>query len=426
MQDQHRDRVPAAEAETPKKRSVVLGIGGGIAAYKAAELCRALVQRDFSVQVVMTAAAQEFVRPLTFAALTGRKVITGLFSSESSEATLSSAVEHIGVAQEHELLVVAPATAHLLAKFSHGLADDFLTTMYLAFTGPVILAPAMNSNMWLHPATQANLAALQARGHRIVEPGEGFLACGMEGPGRLAEPEEIAQAVSAELNRRRDLEGETVLITAGPTQEPLDPVRFISNRSSGKMGYAMATAAAQRGARVTLISGPVHVPAPRGVIVIPVRTAVEMRAKVFVNLDRSVIIIKAAAVADFHLTDVPAHKMKKTAARLSVELDPTVDILAELGSRKGDRLLIGFAAETENLEREARRKLETKNCDMVVANLVNGEGTGFDSDQNEISLALRTGEYFSLPRASKRELADRILDEILKLRRALAAPVHGR
>ncbi|HXI39840.1 MAG TPA: bifunctional phosphopantothenoylcysteine decarboxylase/phosphopantothenate--cysteine ligase CoaBC, partial [Bryobacteraceae bacterium] len=227
---------------------MVLGVAGGIAAYKAAELCRALIQRGFAVQVVMTAAAEKFITPLTFAALTGRKVITGLFSSSTSEETLSSAVEHIGVAQDNQLLVVAPATADLLAKFTHGLADDFLTTMYLAFTGPVVLAPAMNTNMWLHPATQANLATLTARGHKIVEPEDGFLACGMIGPGRLADPEAIADAVATEINERRDLEREVVLITAGPTQEPLDPVRFISNRSSGKMGYALAAAARDRGA----------------------------------------------------------------------------------------------------------------------------------------------------------------------------------
>lgn len=404
---------------------MVLGVTGGIAAYKAAELCRALIQRGFAVQVVMTAAATEFVKPLTFAALSGRKVITNLFSSTSSEDTLSSAVEHIGVAQDNELLVVAPATADLLAKFAHGLADDFLTTFYLAFTGPVVLAPAMNSNMWLHAATQANLETLRARRHTIIEPEEGFLACGTVGPGRLAEPERIADAVAAELNHRRDLEGETVLITAGPTQEPLDPVRFISNRSSGKMGYALAAAAAERGAEVILISGPVHLNAPHGVKLIPVRTANEMRDKVFEHLDRATIVIKAAAVADFHLTSVPQEKMKKTSARLSLELDPTVDILAELGRNKQDRLLIGFAAETGNLEREARRKLETKNCDMIVANLV-GDDTGFDSDENEVLLAMRTGELVRVPRESKREIADRILDEALNVRRGLAASTHGR
>ena len=410
----------------PKQPRVVLGVGGGIAAYKAAELCRSLIQRGFAVQVVMTRAAEEFVKPLTFSALSGRKVITNLFGSASAEETMASAVEHIAVAQENDLLVVAPATADLMAKFTHGLADDFLTTMYLAFTGPVVLAPAMNTNMWLHAATRSNLETLRSRGHRIVEPDEGFLACGMVGPGRLAEPEQIAEIVAQALDSRRDLEGETVLVTAGPTEEPIDPVRFLSNRSSGKMGYARAAAAADRGAQVILISGPVHLAGPRGVTVIPVRTAHEMRAKVFENLPPASIVIKAAAVADFHLAHVPPQKIKKTAARLSLELDPTPDILAELGRKKGDWLLIGFAAETENLEREARRKLETKNCDMVVANLVDREGAGFESDQNEISLALRTGEYISLPRAPKRELADRIFDEALKLRRALAAPVHGR
>lgn len=401
--------------------NVVLGVGGGIAAYKSAELARLLIQQGHSVQVVMTAGGQEFVRPLTFAALTGRKVITGLFASAEPEATLSSAIEHIAVARENDLLVVAPATADLLAKFAHGLADDFLTTMYLAFTGPVILAPAMNTNMWQHPATEANLEALRRRGHRIVDPGEGELACGMVGAGRLAEPEQIASAVAAEIGRRRDLDGETVLVTAGPTQEPLDPVRYISNRSSGKMGYALAEAASARGARVILISGPVHLAPPRGCTVIGVHTAREMRDKVFENLQSASIIIKAAAVADFHLAKVPAQKMKKTAARLSLELDPTPDILAELGRKKGDRLLIGFAAETENLQQETRRKLEAKNCDMVVGNLVGGEEVGFESDQNEALLALRTGELVPVPRASKREVADRIFDEILKLRLHLYA-----
>ena len=400
--------------------NVILGVGGGIAAYKSAELARALIQAGASVQVVMTASAQEFIRPLTFATLTGRKVITGLFPDANPESTLSSAVEHIGVAQENELLVVAPATADLLAKFAHGLADDFLSTMYLAFTGPVVLAPAMNTNMLAHPATQANLETLRRRGHRIVEPDDGFLACGMVGPGRLAEPQQIAAAVEAEFHRRRDLEGEIVVITAGPTQEPLDPVRFISNRSSGKMGYALAEAAATRGAQVVLVSGPVHLAPPKGVTVLPVRTAQEMRDKVFANLDRATIVIKAAAVADYHLSRVPQQKMKKTAARFSLELDPTPDILAELGRRKGDRLLVGFAAETENLAQEARRKLELKNCDMIVGNLV-GEDLGFESDQNEVTLALRTGETIALAKASKREVADRIFDEILKLRLALHA-----
>jgi phosphopantothenoylcysteine decarboxylase/phosphopantothenate--cysteine ligase len=393
---------------------VLLGVGGGIAAYKAAELARLLMQQDHTLEVAMTRAACEFIQPLTFAALTGRKVLTDLFAIES-------AIEHISVAQANDLLVIAPATADLMAKMAHGLADDFLTTLYLAFTGPVLVAPSMNVNMWQHPATQANLEALRRRGHAIVEPGSGYLACGMTGPGRLAEPEEIAVAIERAMNRRRDLEGETILITAGPTQEPLDPVRYITNRSSGKMGYALADAAMMRGARVILVSGPVNLVPPRGVEAIGVHTAAEMREKVMDNLAEASIVIKAAAVADFHLSKVPDQKIKKTAARVSLELDPTPDILAELGRKKGDYLLVGFAAETQNLQAEARRKLETKNCDMVVGNLVGGSETGFESDENEVVLALRTGETIAIERASKRAIADRIFDEVLRLRLALHA-----
>jgi len=402
---------------------VALGVGGGIAAYKAAELARALMERGFSVQVLMTRSAEEFVRPLTFAALTGRKVLTHLFGAASPEDTLASAIEHIRVAQENQVLVIAPATADLLAKLAHGLADDLLTTTYLAFTGPVVLAPAMNTNMWNHPATQENLAKLRARGHVIVEPDEGILACGMVGPGRLAEPERIAEAVTAVADARKhsrsDLDSETVLITAGPTQEPLDPVRYLSNRSSGKMGYALAQAAASRGARVILVSGPVSLAAPAGVELIPVRTAAEMRKAVLDHLEPATMIIKAAAVADYQRTNPPRQKVKKTAARMSLELDPTPDILAEAGRKKGDRLLVGFAAETENLIEEARRKLQSKNCDMVVANLVSQAGIGFESDENEVTLVLRTGETIPIQRASKAAIAQRIFDEMLKLRLAL-------
>src|SRR5436190_18233830 len=387
---------------------VLLAVGGGIAVYKSAELVRLLMQQGHQVQVVMTAAAGEFVRPLTFAALTGRKVLTDPFAIES-------AIEHISVAQEHELFVIAPATADLLARLAHGLANDFLTTTYLAFTGPVVIAPAMNVNMWEHPATQDNVETLRKRGHRIVEPGAGYLACGMTGRGRLADPAEILQAIDSVVNARRDLAGETVLITAGPTQEPLDPVRYISNRSSGKMGYALAEAAAARGARVILVSGPVSLAPPKGVHVVYIGTAEEMRAKVMEHLETADIVIKAAAVADFHLSKVPDQKVKKTAARVSLELDPTPDILAEVGRRKGNRLLIGFAAETQNLAQEARRKLESKNCDMVVGNLVGNAEIGFESDQNEVILVLKTGENIDLPRNLKRNIADRIFDEALKL-----------
>ena len=407
--------------------NVLLGVGGGIAAYKSAELARALMERGLRVQVVLTDAAQRFITPLTFAALTGRKVITDLFATASSEETLSSAIEHISVAQDNDVMVVAPATADLLARLAYGHADDFLTTTYLAFTGPVVLAPAMNSNMWAHPATQENLNILRKRGHVIVEPEDGLLACGMTGPGRLAETNQIADVVaslgltSSPVKASKDLDGETVLITAGPTQEPLDPVRFISNRSSGKMGYALAEAAGERGARVVLISGPVHLPAPPGVTLIRVHTAIEMRNAVFEHLAEATIIVKSAAVADYHLSRVPQHKVKKTATRMSLELDPTPDILAELGQKKGDRLLIGFAAETENLTAGARSKLKSKNCDMVVANLVGQDGTGFESDENEAVLVLSTGETIPLPRAPKREMADRIFDQVMKLRLALHA-----
>ncbi|MBI3681301.1 MAG: bifunctional phosphopantothenoylcysteine decarboxylase/phosphopantothenate--cysteine ligase CoaBC [Acidobacteria bacterium] len=401
--------------------NVVLGVGGGIAAYKAAELARALIERGFGVQVVMTSAAEEFVRPLTFAALTNRKVITDLFANRSAEEVLSSSVEHIRVAQENDLLVVAPATADLLAKFALGLAPDFLTTLYLAFSGRVILAPAMNTAMWEHPATRQNAATLEARGNIILPPDEGLLACGTLGAGRLPDPEWIAQAVVFWSNRRRDLEGEVVLVTAGPTQEAIDPVRYITNRSSGKMGYSLAAAAAARGARAILVSGPVNLGPPYGVEVVDARSARQMRDAVMSRLGEATIIIKAAAVADYHIAH-PAHqKIKKTAARMSLELDPTPDILAEAGRKKGDRLLIGFAAETQNLVAEAKRKLETKNCDMVVANLVSQEGTGFESEVHEVTLVMRTGEVTPLARASKRELADQIFDHALKLRLALHA-----
>lgn len=401
--------------------NVALGIGGGIAAYKAAELARALMERGCAVQVVMTRAAQEFVRPLTFAALTGRKVITDLFPTHAGEDTLSSAVEHIGVAQENRALVVAPATADLLARFANGLADDFLTTMYLAFTGPVVLAPAMNTNMWMHPATRANLETLRGRGHLIIEPEEGALACGTIGPGRLADPLRIADAVLGCLSRTRDLDGETALITAGPTQEPIDPVRFLSNRSSGKMGYALAEAAAARGARVVLISGPVSLTPPAGVELVRVRTAEEMRRAVLERLSAATIVIKAAAVADYRAAEPAAHKMKRTGQGLALALEPTPDILAEVGRIKGARLLVGFAAETQDLAREAQRKLESKNCDMLVANRVDREDAGFDSDYNEVVLFTRGAEPAALARAPKRELADRILDRLLKLRAALHA-----
>lgn len=418
---------------------IVLGVTGGIAAYKAAELARVLIQNGHEVQAVLTAGAEEFIRPLTFATLTGQKVITGLFSSASPEATLASSVEHIGVAQEHDLLLIAPATANAIAKLAHGIADDFLSTLYLAFRGRVVIAPAMNNNMWEHEATRGNIEILRRRGHSIVDPDDGYLACGTYGPGRLAEisrivaaveatePAEPASAEPAPAERGlilRDFAGETVLITAGPTQEPIDPVRYISNRSSGKMAYALAEAAINRGARVILISGPVSLDPPAGAELVNVRTAQEMRDAVFAHLEPASIIIKCAAVADFRPTSQAKQKIKKTSARLALELDPTPDILAELAQKRGDRLLVGFAAETENLREEARRKLQSKNCDMIVANLVGQSDTGFESDENEVALALRTGEFIQIPRMPKRQLADEILTHAAELRNS-AAVAHS-
>jgi len=396
---------------------IALAVGGGIAAYKAAELTRLLIQRGHHVQAILTRGAQEFITPLTFATLTGRKTITGLFSNNTPEATLASAVEHISVAEENDLLLVAPATANIMSHFAHGLADDFLSTLYLAFTGPVMLAPAMNMNMWTHPATQANLETLRVRGHILIAPTEGFLACGMSGPGRLADPLDIADAVERQLHPVTDFSVETVLITAGPTQEPIDPVRFLSNHSSGKMGYALAQAAINRGARVTLISGPVNLTPPNGARCIKVRTAQEMRDQVFANLEGVTMVIKCAAVADFHVAAVAPQKIKKNMPGFSVELEPTVDILAELGQKKGPWLLIGFAAETQNLQQEALRKLQEKNCDMIVGNLVGQPGTGFESGHNEVLLVTKS-DVIEIPRATKQEVAGRILTQALALRHA--------
>ena len=409
--------MPQEGARQSSPARIILGIGGGIAAYKSAELARILIQRGYSVQPVMTRAATEFITPLTLSSLTHRKVITSLFASrEDSTAVLSSAIEHIDVALENDLLIVAPATADLMAQFAHGLAGDFLTTMHLAFTGPVLLAPAMNTNMWNHAATQANLQVLRERGYHFVGPDAGDLACGMVGAGRLSDPLEIADAATAILNGRQDLAGETILITAGPTQEAIDPVRMITNRSSGKMGYAIAEKAVRRGARVILVSGPVALAAPQGVELIRVESAEQMKNAVIAQLDAASIFISVAAVADYRPTSPTDQKMKKTASRLSIELEPTTDILAEVGLRKGDRIVIGFAAETQNLAAEGKRKLESKNCDMVVANLVGPNGTGFEGDENEVLLITRDKEPQAVPKAAKKEIARHILDAVLDLR----------
>jgi phosphopantothenoylcysteine decarboxylase/phosphopantothenate--cysteine ligase len=399
---------------------ITLGVTGGVAAYKSAELVRRLQTEGHTVQVVMTRAAREFITPLTFAALSGQKVITDLFTSrESGDANLESAIEHIAVAQRTDLLLVAPATADTLAKFARGLADDFLSTLYLASTAPVVLAPAMNVNMWQHPATQENLAALRKRGVRIVEPGEGYLACGMTGPGRLAAQEEILKAVREVVEAQQDLAGETVLVTAGPTCEDLDPVRFISNRSSGKMGYSVAEAAARRGAKVILISGPTALETPEGVERIDVRTAEEMLRAVQARFSPASIAIFAAAVADYRPAEPATAKIKRTKEPLTIRLEPNPDILATLAKEKGDRLVVGFAAETDQVAENARKKLTQKNADLIVANDVAAEGAGFDVDTNIVTIFSRDSRDLPLPRMTKAEVAQRILDEVLRLRGAL-------
>jgi phosphopantothenoylcysteine decarboxylase / phosphopantothenate---cysteine ligase len=395
---------------------VTVGVSGGVAAYKAAELVRALQRQALDVHVVMTEAAQQFVQPLTFASLTGHKVITSLWQGESDESNLASAIEHIDAAQTTDTLIVAPATANVLAKFAQGIADDFLTTMYLATNAPVIVAPAMNVNMWNHPATQANLALLEERGVRIVSPDSGYLACGMIGSGRLAENDAIVQAVLGILNHRNDLDGETVLITAGGTREAIDPVRFLGNRSSGKMGYALAEAAAKRGAKVILISAPTALRPPVNTEIIPVVTTNEMRAAVLSRLDEATIVIKAAAVADYRPIIRAEQKLKRTGP-LTLEFEPTEDILAEVVQRRHDgMLIIGFAAETENAIVHGRDKLLRKGADAIVLNDVSREGVGFDSDRNAVTF-LTHQTAIDLPEMSKRELADRILEEVMMLRR---------
>src|SRR5712675_661325 len=348
---------------------IALGVTGGIAAYKAAEIVRLLQDRGIRVQVVMTRAAQEFVRPLTFAALSGEKVITGMFSAgEEQEPNIDSAIEHIAVAQSIDALVVAPATADVLAHFAQGIAGDFLTTLYLATTAPVVVAPAMNVNMWNHPATQANLEILRQRGVKMVEPGSGYLACGMTGAGRLAGQAAIVAAVHEALHAVRDLAGENILVTAGPTRENVDPVRYLTNRSSGKMGYAVAEAAVRRGAHVILVSGPTSLEAPAGVERIDVRTAEEMHRAVLDKVASCSIAIFAAAVSDYRPAEPNGQKIKRNTESFTLSLEPTPDILASVARNKGERFLVGFAAETDHVAENARKKLAAKNADLIVAN----------------------------------------------------------
>jgi phosphopantothenoylcysteine decarboxylase/phosphopantothenate--cysteine ligase len=401
---------------------IALGVSGGIAAYKAAEVVRLLQDRGIRVQVVMTRAAQEFIQPLTFAALSGEKVITDMFGAGAGKhPNIDSAVEHIAVAQSIDALLVAPATADVLAKFAQGMATDFLTTLYLATTAPVVVAPAMNVNMWEHPATQANLDILKKRGVHIVEPGAGYLACGMTGPGRLAENEAIVAATLEALGASQELAGETVLITAGPTREKIDPVRYLTNRSSGKMGYALAEAALRRGARVLLVSGPTALTPPGAAEVARVESAEEMRLAVLKLLPEATVVIKTAAVSDYRPKSPASQKIKRSGP-MTLELEPTADILSEIVRHKQSQLIVGFAAETQNALENARKKLASKSLDAIVVNDVSREGVGFDSDRNAVTI-LTQHEVVEVPETTKWEVAQRVLDQVVRLRKPQTAPM---
>jgi phosphopantothenoylcysteine decarboxylase / phosphopantothenate---cysteine ligase len=388
-------------------KRVVLGVTGGIAAYKAAELVRLLVKAGVETRVAMTAHAARFVSPLTFEALSGKRVICDMWSPETSP------MDHIHLGQEADLIIVAPATANFIAKMAHGLGDDFLSTMLLAATARVLICPAMNSNMFQHPAVQENLRVLKQRGVRILEPSEGSLACGTEGPGRLPEPGEIVEEAEFLLTGQ-DLSGIRFLITAGATVEPIDPVRYITNRSSGKMGYALARAAATRGAEVTLVSGPTHLKAPLRVRCVAVNTTEEMRQAVLERSSDSDVVVKAAAVLDYRPRERARQKIKKGDQTLTLELEPNPDILAELGSARGGKrsVLVGFAAETTDLVAHARAKLEKKNLDLIVANDVTRTDAGFDSDTNQVKILHRDGTVEDLPLMTKLEVAHQLLDRI--------------
>jgi phosphopantothenoylcysteine decarboxylase/phosphopantothenate--cysteine ligase len=400
---------------------VGLGVAGGVGAYKAVEIARLLQKRGHRVQAVMTKNARRFVGPLTFEAITRAPVITSQFTPG-----LNANIEHVALASTIDVLVVAPATADVLAQFAHGLAGDFLSSLVLATPAPVLLAPSMNSNMWAHPAVQANVAVLRSRGVGFVEPGDGYLACGWIGRGRLAEPEEVVAAVEARLQARTSLAGRTVLVTAGPTLEDIDPVRFIGNRSSGRMGFAVALEAQARGATVQLVAGPTAIEPPAVGEVVRVRSAREMHAAVMARAGDADVVVMAAAVADYAPTVVAESKIEK-GGPLRIDLERTPDILADLGARRGDGqrpVLVGFAAQSGPVEGAARRKLEAKRVDLVVANDITEPCAGFDVETNHVALVSHDGVE-RLPLMSKREVAGLVLDRVearLAGASALAAP----
>lgn len=391
-------------------KTVVLGVTGGIAAYKSAAICSKLVQKGANVHVIMSGSALQFIQPLTFQALSRHHVIVDTFEEKDP-----SVIAHIDLADRADLVVVAPATANLLAKAAHGLGDDMLTTTLLATTAPIMICPAMNVHMYEHPAVQKNISILKDRGLLFVEPDEGFLACGYVGKGRMAEPEEIVQAIEATLSPKRDLSGKKVLVTAGATRESFDPVRFFTNRSTGKMGYAIAEQAKDRGAEVILVSGKTNLSKPQGLEVMQVESAEEMFQAVASVASKADIIIKAAAVADYRPAVIHDQKMKKKEGNLVIEFVRTKDILKYLGEQKeSHQVLVGFAAETENVEENAMRKIASKNLDLIVANNVAQEGAGFGTDTNIVSLYDPNGLVISLPQLAKKEVAERILDLALQ------------
>jgi phosphopantothenoylcysteine decarboxylase/phosphopantothenate--cysteine ligase len=392
-------------------KEIVLGVTGGIAAYKAVELLRLLTKAGANVRVIMTREAMEFVAPLTFQTLSMNPVYIDLFSLISERD-----IGHIALADRADLIVIAPATANIVGKIASGLADDLLTTTVMASKAPVLIAPAMNVNMYQNSIYRENADKLTRHGYLFVEPARGMLACGWEGEGKLQEPQIIFEEIVSVLTPK-DLAGEKVLVTAGPTREEIDPVRFISNHSSGKMGYALARAAYRRGAAVTLVSGPTCLDEPYGVEMVRVISAVEMRDAVLRCLDESTIVIKAAAVADYRPEVRGERKMKKSDRPVTLKLVENPDILAEIGKMKGGRTVIGFAAETDNLVENAREKLQRKNLDMVVANDLGQEGAGFNVDTNVVKLLFREGDVEDVPLMGKDELADLILDRVVMLRR---------
>ena len=395
-------------------RELILGVTGSIAAYKAVYLLRELTRLGASVTVCLSEHAREFVGPLTFRTLSGRPVLSNLFDPQSADA-----VEHVALAERAHAVIVAPATANLLAKAAHGIADDFLTTLLLAARAPVLMVPAMDGGMWEHAAVTANVATLRRRGVAVLEPDTGALASGLSGKGRFPEIDEIVEALRRLLVPARDLAGERLLVTAGPTREPIDPVRYISNRSSGKMGYGLASAALRRGAEVTLVSGPTTLTPPPGAIFVPVQTAEEMREAVLQHLDRATIVIKAAAVADYRAKQTASTKIKGK-RDLTLELTPNADILAEVAARRKNAFVVGFAAETNDVAANAREKLERKGIDLLVANDVSQQGIGFDAEDNEVLLLDRWGGARPLPRMPKSDVADAILSHVLSLRTAAA------